>query len=146
MSAAAQLQVGCKVNVLKIIDNDSFWRKSEVLALRTTTAGEVELYVHYINFNKRLDEWVPVARADLNTIEAPPDDHHKDPRDKTAAATKKKKKADALATDKKLPVVVASAGGTADERAGTPASMDIDHHAGTYALGLSLTVLPCSNA
>lgn len=63
------VEVGCKVFVLKVMDNESFWRQAEVLAVRSS--AETEFYVHYVNFNKRLDEWVTLDRINLDKIEAP---------------------------------------------------------------------------
>ncbi|RKP07347.1 acyl-CoA N-acyltransferase [Thamnocephalis sphaerospora] len=43
-------------------------RRAEVLSVRQSVMqpGQTECYVHYINFNKRLDEWVSADRLDLS--------------------------------------------------------------------------------
>lgn len=86
--AAEAVSVGCKLQVLKTMDGESFWRDAEVLAIRLANnggrgsggstgderAGAVamhEFYVHYVNFNKRLDEWVPEDRVNLSTVLVP---------------------------------------------------------------------------
>lgn len=69
------LTVGCKVPVE---NKDNFVHQAEILAVRksSSTAAQpaTEFYVHYINFNKRLDEWVPISRLRItssNDIEYP---------------------------------------------------------------------------
>ncbi|KAL1916663.1 uncharacterized protein VTP21DRAFT_5367 [Calcarisporiella thermophila] len=60
--------VGCKLFVLKVMPNESEFRKAEVLSIRNTSPdsdpSKAEFYVHYCEFNKRLDEWVPAERLD----------------------------------------------------------------------------------
>ncbi|XP_023234473.1 histone acetyltransferase KAT5-like [Centruroides sculpturatus] len=43
---------------------------AEVLSIKTTKDGEL-YYIHYIDFNKRLDEWVTKDRLDLKKIQLP---------------------------------------------------------------------------
>ncbi|CEG65789.1 Putative Histone acetyltransferase [Rhizopus microsporus] len=61
--------VNCKLFVEKITTvngkEDSEFRRAEVLSSRDTPGNGLEYYVHYVEFNKRLDEWVPIKRLDL---------------------------------------------------------------------------------
>ncbi|KAK9356440.1 acyl-CoA N-acyltransferase [Lipomyces doorenjongii] len=61
IATLAQLRVGCKVWVSK--DHD--YRVAELLSIHTKK-GEPVFYVHYQDFNKRLDEWVTAPRLDLS--------------------------------------------------------------------------------
>jgi histone acetyltransferase HTATIP len=40
-------------------------RRAEILSIKETKSGR-HFYCNFDNFNKRLDEWVPVARIDFN--------------------------------------------------------------------------------
>ena len=41
------------------------WTPAEILSIRKNSNGENQYYVHYVDFNKRLDEWVTRSRLDL---------------------------------------------------------------------------------
>lgn len=73
--AAVILKPGTKLMVRKQLDNENFFYKAEVMSSRlkdsSGLAGDLEYYVHFIDFNKRLDEWVDMSRLDLSTIEPP---------------------------------------------------------------------------
>ncbi|KAJ4301583.1 Histone acetyltransferase [Kalmusia sp. IMI 367209] len=56
----AQLRVGVKA----FVDKDGEKRKAEILMIQTR-GGKPKFYVHYEEFNKRLDEWVDADRIDL---------------------------------------------------------------------------------
>ncbi|KAI8090041.1 acyl-CoA N-acyltransferase [Halteromyces radiatus] len=63
--------LNCKLFVEKLSPNQpSEWRKAEVLWARESNGknGPIryEYYVHYVEFNKRLDEWVPFERLDFS--------------------------------------------------------------------------------
>lgn len=58
--------VNCKLYVEKMTAQDSEFRLAEILSSRDTTAHGLEYYVHYTEFNKRLDEWVSVKRLDFS--------------------------------------------------------------------------------
>ncbi|KAG1452825.1 hypothetical protein G6F56_007723 [Rhizopus delemar] len=62
--------VNCKLFVEKIThvngQEDSEFRRAEVLSSRDTQINGLEYYVHYVEFNKRLDEWVSIKRLDFN--------------------------------------------------------------------------------
>jgi histone acetyltransferase HTATIP len=38
------------------------WPKAEVIAIKAMEAGLSQYYVHYVDYNKRLDEWVSEDR------------------------------------------------------------------------------------
>lgn len=73
---AAQVQkflaapVNCKLFVEKITVSkgveESEFRRAEILSSRDTPAYGLEYYVHYTEFNKRLDEWVSIKRLDFS--------------------------------------------------------------------------------
>ncbi|KAF7731812.1 Histone acetyltransferase [Apophysomyces ossiformis] len=70
---AAQLQkfitkpLHCKLFVEKIsMNQESEFRMAQILMVRETANGSLEYYVHYVEFNKRLDEWVPFSRLDFS--------------------------------------------------------------------------------
>lgn len=65
--------VGCKVPIKKISDGETIYRRAEILAIRPSTVQGVEhdYYVHYSEFNKRLDEWVHGDQVDRSRIEMP---------------------------------------------------------------------------
>ncbi|KAK5117357.1 hypothetical protein LTR62_005974 [Meristemomyces frigidus] len=57
----ATLTIGTKPMVLK----DEGLRRAEILSIQTRK-GRPTYYVHYVEFNKRLDEWVSADRIDLS--------------------------------------------------------------------------------
>lgn len=59
---------GCRLPVR--MSNSDDWPKAEVISIRTSET-ETKYYVHYLDFNKRLDEWVTEDRLDTRRIEAP---------------------------------------------------------------------------
>jgi histone acetyltransferase HTATIP len=64
---------GFKVPVKKVSDGLEIRLKAEVLGKRYTRNG-LEFYVHYLDLNRRLDEWVTADKldlGDLSCIEAP---------------------------------------------------------------------------
>ncbi|KAI9469076.1 MAG: acyl-CoA N-acyltransferase [Benjaminiella poitrasii] len=65
--------VNCKLLVEKITkQGGSELRKAEILSSRQSSQHGLEFYVHYVEFNKRLDEWVPIKRLDFSSpIEFP---------------------------------------------------------------------------
>ncbi|KIV86778.1 hypothetical protein PV11_02367 [Exophiala sideris] len=56
-----QLQIGVKV----IAEKNSEPRKAEILSIKQRN-GSLTFYVHYVEFNKRLDEWISADRIDLS--------------------------------------------------------------------------------
>ncbi|XP_043925110.1 histone acetyltransferase KAT5 isoform X2 [Protopterus annectens] len=62
---------GCRLPVLrKNQDNEDEWPLAEILSVKESN-GRKSFYVHYIDFNKRLDEWVNSDRLDLKKIQFP---------------------------------------------------------------------------
>jgi len=59
---------GCRLPVR--MKNSEEWPKAEVISIRQTK-GVLQYYVHYVDYNKRLDEWVPDDRLDTRKIEPP---------------------------------------------------------------------------
>ena len=47
---------------------------AEILSIRETLNGETLYYIHYIDYNKRLDEWVTKERLDLAKLQLPKKD------------------------------------------------------------------------
>ncbi|KAL2258909.1 hypothetical protein VTK26DRAFT_7589 [Humicola hyalothermophila] len=82
------LTVGCIAHVTK----DGQPRRAEILSIRETKSGR-QFYCNFDNFNKRLDEWVPISRIDFDQdVEWPnPDkDKQKDTKKKAGSAVSKK--------------------------------------------------------
>ncbi|ORX46714.1 hypothetical protein DM01DRAFT_1396727 [Hesseltinella vesiculosa] len=79
MNKFIQKPVNSKLFVEKISNNHpSEWRKAEILWAREVNDSKFEYYVHYVEFNKRLDEWVPMDRLDFTRgIEFPKPDTKK---------------------------------------------------------------------
>ncbi|XP_051901106.1 histone acetyltransferase KAT5 isoform X6 [Pristis pectinata] len=62
---------GCRLPVLRRNqENEDEWPLAEILE-REDISGRKVFYVHYIDFNKRLDEWVTPERLDLKKIQFP---------------------------------------------------------------------------
>ncbi|EDN03111.1 histone acetyltransferase ESA1 [Histoplasma capsulatum] len=53
-----------RIGVKAFVEKDGEYRKAEILSMRQRKGGS-SFYVHYVDFNKRLDEWVPASRIDL---------------------------------------------------------------------------------
>lgn len=62
---------GCKLPVNRNVEDKTEWTPAEILSIRTTSLGSKQYYVHYVDFNKRLDEWVTHDRIDLSQVEFP---------------------------------------------------------------------------
>ncbi len=121
---------GCKLMVSKQLGHDFSYHKAEVMAVRVSGDAE-EYYVHFIGFNKRLDEWVKVSRMDLNTIEAPANNNRTNASVKasggTSAVTNKKK-----AGRKRASLLTVPADGTCETptRTGSPSSLHASDQTG----------------
>uniref|UniRef100_A0A8C2HR19 Histone acetyltransferase KAT5 n=1 Tax=Cyprinus carpio TaxID=7962 RepID=A0A8C2HR19_CYPCA len=62
---------GCRLPVLrKNQENEDEWPLAEVLSVRDLPRTPL-YYVHYIDFNKRLDEWVTPDRLDMKKLQFP---------------------------------------------------------------------------
>lgn len=60
MATLATLRIGTKA----MVEKDGEQRQAEILSMQTRK-GRPTFYVHYVEFNKRLDEWVSAERLDL---------------------------------------------------------------------------------
>ncbi|KAJ5605818.1 hypothetical protein N7510_008599 [Penicillium lagena] len=54
-----------RIGVKAMVQKDGELRKAEILSIRQRKDGP-SFYVHYVDFNKRLDEWVNSTRIDLS--------------------------------------------------------------------------------
>ncbi|XP_068779741.1 histone acetyltransferase KAT5 isoform X2 [Struthio camelus] len=69
--AEGEVSEGCRLPVLRRNqDNEDEWPLAEILSVKDIS-GRKLFYVHYIDFNKRLDEWVTHDRLDLKKIQFP---------------------------------------------------------------------------
>lgn len=62
------LKPGTKINVRKQIDDEAVCRRAEIMSVRILS-GKPQFYVHFLEFNKRLDGWVGLDKMDLETAE-----------------------------------------------------------------------------
>lgn len=60
-ATADTLLVGC----IAWVEKEGQPRRAEILSIKETKSGQ-QFYCNFDNFNKRLDEWVPLARIDLS--------------------------------------------------------------------------------
>lgn len=60
---------GCRLPVRMRQSDD--WPKAEVISIRNKEDGKRDFYVHFVDYNKRLDEWVTEERLDTRRIEQP---------------------------------------------------------------------------
>ena len=69
----AAVTEGCRLPVqLQAGKEDSEWPKAEVISIRSIDGtGDRQYYVHFVDYNKRLDEWVTEDRLDTRRIEPP---------------------------------------------------------------------------
>uniref|UniRef100_H2YRS8 Histone acetyltransferase KAT5 n=1 Tax=Ciona savignyi TaxID=51511 RepID=H2YRS8_CIOSA len=61
---------GCRLPVKRDLEGQNDWHLAEVLSMREI-GDDCMYYVHYVDFNKRLDEWVNKDRVDLSKIQLP---------------------------------------------------------------------------
>uniref|UniRef100_A0A3P8WE17 Histone acetyltransferase KAT5 n=1 Tax=Cynoglossus semilaevis TaxID=244447 RepID=A0A3P8WE17_CYNSE len=65
---------GCRLPVLrKNQEHEDEWPLAEILSVKEVS-GRKLYYVHYIDFNKRLDEWVTADRLDMKKLQFPKKD------------------------------------------------------------------------
>lgn len=70
-SASVEIVEGCRLPVLrKNQENEDEWPLAEILSVKEVS-GRKLYYVHYIDFNKRLDEWVTSDRLDMKKLQFP---------------------------------------------------------------------------
>ncbi|OAA46290.1 histone acetyltransferase ESA1 [Metarhizium rileyi] len=93
------LKTGCIAWVVK----DGQPRRAEILSIKETKSGK-QFYCNFDNFNKRLDEWVPVARIDFTQeVEWPNPDKDKSKEHKAKKAPSQTKKTQVLKKGQKRP-------------------------------------------
>ena len=64
----SEVREGCRLPVR--MKNTEDWPKAEVIAIKQMKVGTL-YYVHYVDYNKRLDEWVSEERLDTRKVEPP---------------------------------------------------------------------------
>jgi len=64
--------VGCRV---KALWRDDQYHSAEVIEKKLDSDGTWKYYVHYAEFNRRLDEWVQEDKVDLSSVEKPSADN-----------------------------------------------------------------------
>ncbi|KAG7272720.1 hypothetical protein CRUP_038166 [Coryphaenoides rupestris] len=70
-AASVEIVEGCRLPVLrKNQENEDEWPLAEILSVKDIP-GRKLYYVHYIDFNKRLDEWVTPDRLDVKKLQFP---------------------------------------------------------------------------
>ncbi|KAH0599729.1 hypothetical protein MHUMG1_02519 [Metarhizium humberi] len=93
------LKTGCIAWVVK----DGQPRRAEILSIKETKSGK-QFYCNFDNFNKRLDEWVPVTRIDFTQeVEWPNPDKDKSKEPKAKKTTSQTKKAQVPKKGQKRP-------------------------------------------
>uniref|UniRef100_A0A8C2BSM7 Histone acetyltransferase KAT5 n=1 Tax=Cyprinus carpio TaxID=7962 RepID=A0A8C2BSM7_CYPCA len=69
--SSVEIIEGCRLPVLrKNQENEDEWPLAEILSVKDIP-GRKLYYVHYIDFNKRLDEWVTPDRLDMKKLQFP---------------------------------------------------------------------------
>uniref|UniRef100_A0A3Q3X1N9 Histone acetyltransferase KAT5 n=1 Tax=Mola mola TaxID=94237 RepID=A0A3Q3X1N9_MOLML len=70
-SSSVEIVEGCRLPVLrKNQEQEDEWPLAEILSVKEVSARKL-YYVHYIDFNKRLDEWVTADRLDMKKLQFP---------------------------------------------------------------------------
>ncbi|KAJ8276565.1 hypothetical protein COCON_G00083170 [Conger conger] len=71
MVDSGEIVEGCRLPVLrKNQEHEDEWPLAEILSVKDIP-GRKLYYVHYIDFNKRLDEWVTPDRLDMKKLQLP---------------------------------------------------------------------------
>ncbi|XP_017287483.1 histone acetyltransferase KAT5 isoform X2 [Kryptolebias marmoratus] len=70
-ASSVEIVEGCRLPVLrKNQEHEDEWPLAEILSVKEVS-GRKLYYVHYIDFNKRLDEWVTTERLDIKKLQFP---------------------------------------------------------------------------
>ncbi|XP_029956247.1 histone acetyltransferase KAT5 isoform X1 [Salarias fasciatus] len=70
-SSSVEIVEGCRLPVLrKNQEHEDEWPLAEILSVKEVSSRKL-FYVHYIDFNKRLDEWVTSDRLDMKKLQFP---------------------------------------------------------------------------
>uniref|UniRef100_A0A3B5AJE0 Histone acetyltransferase KAT5 n=1 Tax=Stegastes partitus TaxID=144197 RepID=A0A3B5AJE0_9TELE len=68
---SVEIVEGCRLPVLrKNQEHEDEWPLAEILSVKEVSSRKL-YYVHYIDFNKRLDEWVTGDRLDMKKLQFP---------------------------------------------------------------------------
>ncbi|NP_001002365.1 histone acetyltransferase KAT5a [Danio rerio] len=68
---SVEITEGCRLPVLRRNqENEDEWPLAEILSVKDIS-GRKLYYVHYVDFNKRLDEWVTPDRLDIKKLQFP---------------------------------------------------------------------------
>ncbi|KAI5363159.1 putative chromo/chromo shadow domain, histone acetyltransferase domain, MYST-type [Septoria linicola] len=90
LATLSTLRIGTRA----MVEKDGEKRKAEILSMQTRK-GRPTFYVHYQDFNKRLDEWVPAERLDLTQeVEWPIPEKAEKSKQKTAQSKAQPSKTD----------------------------------------------------
>ncbi|KAG1674251.1 Histone acetyltransferase KAT5 [Nymphon striatum] len=69
ISISPVITEGCRMPVQMRGSND--WPLAEILSVKETVGQPTQYYVHFIDFNKRLDEWVGPEGLDVSKMQLP---------------------------------------------------------------------------
>ncbi|XP_053703008.1 histone acetyltransferase KAT5 [Synchiropus splendidus] len=70
-ASSVEIVEGCRLPVLrKNQEHEDEWPLAEILSVKEVSSRKL-YYVHYIDFNKRLDEWVTADRLDMKKLQFP---------------------------------------------------------------------------
>uniref|UniRef100_A0A8D0CWJ8 Histone acetyltransferase KAT5 n=1 Tax=Sander lucioperca TaxID=283035 RepID=A0A8D0CWJ8_SANLU len=70
-ASSVEIVEGCRLPVLrKNQEHEDEWPLAEILSVKEVSSRKL-FYVHYIDFNKRLDEWVTGDRLDMKKLQFP---------------------------------------------------------------------------
>ncbi|XP_010774939.1 histone acetyltransferase KAT5 [Notothenia coriiceps] len=70
-ASSVDIVEGCRLPVLrKNQEHEDEWPLAEILSVKEVSSRKL-YYVHYIDFNKRLDEWVTGDRLDMKKLQFP---------------------------------------------------------------------------
>ncbi|CAK8698500.1 unnamed protein product [Clavelina lepadiformis] len=61
----------CRLPVKRDLEGQDEWHLAEILSVKDIGEGSMLYYVHYVDFNKRLDEWVSEERLDSSKMQLP---------------------------------------------------------------------------
>lgn len=80
---------GCRMPVH--MSNSEEWPLAEIVSKKDNEDGTFDFYVHYIDYNKRLDEWVAQTRLNLEKVQLPKVEDKKKSSAASSASTSKSK-------------------------------------------------------
>uniref|UniRef100_A0A7M5UFL3 histone acetyltransferase n=1 Tax=Clytia hemisphaerica TaxID=252671 RepID=A0A7M5UFL3_9CNID len=79
---------GCRMPVH--MSNSEEWPLAEIVSKKDNGNGTFDFYVHYIDYNKRLDEWVKQDRLNLEKVQLPKVEEKKKSSSASTATSKSK--------------------------------------------------------